>query len=106
MYSHCQKRFPHIAVLIHEFRPKVVVEQEICTRDDGLVHAISWRYSSSGEYICTKFFYANVSCKSFDDFSMLKFKVFCHMSHVTVGKVTYSECLGFGARIALRRGMR
>ncbi|CAL1128072.1 unnamed protein product [Cladocopium goreaui] len=59
VYAHCQNRFPYVGVLIHEFRPKIVVEQGICTRDDGLVHAVSWRYSSSGEHICTKFFYAN-----------------------------------------------
>ena len=85
VYAHCQNRFPYVGVLIHEFRPKIVVEQGICTRDDGLVHAVSWRYSSSGEHICTKFFYANVSCKRFDNFSLLKFKVFlvtCPMSQL------------------------
>lgn len=66
VYAHCGARFPHIGVLIHERQPKLVVEQEIVTRDDGLVHAVSWHYSTSGEYITTKFFYRNVSCNFFD----------------------------------------
>ncbi|CAJ1389638.1 unnamed protein product [Effrenium voratum] len=59
VYAHCQERFPRIGVLIHESRPKLVVNQEIVTRDDGLARAVSWHYSASGTRITTKFFYSN-----------------------------------------------
>ena len=61
VYRHCKDQFPLVGVLVHSGRPKVVVNQQITSRDDGLVKAVSWYYSVSGKYITSKFFFVTVS---------------------------------------------
>lgn len=61
VYKHCQERFPDVAVMIHDFRPEIVVKKAVHTRDDGLVKAISWCYCATGQHITSCFYYANAS---------------------------------------------
>lgn len=60
-YHHCQGRFPVLWILIHNGRPTIVVRQHVITRDDGLAKAISWEYSSTGNFITACFYYASAS---------------------------------------------
>ena len=60
VYEHCHKRFPDVVILVHPFRPKVVVKHEMCFRDDGLAVAVTWFFAASSERITDKFYYISV----------------------------------------------
>lgn len=61
VYTHCHNTFPPMWVMIHNYRPEIVVRMSVETRDDGLVKAIQWHYAATGQFITATFYYANVS---------------------------------------------
>ena len=60
VYERCHKRFPNVVILVHPFRPKPVVKQEMCFRDDGFAVAVTWFFAASSERITDQFYCISV----------------------------------------------